>query len=107
MLTQEKLSDTYCLKKKPHLNQLSMESYKTLERTFSVEMKSKRFVWYLSMSNESQNRVLFEGSLGKLEKLTLIEGAVLEIKGRNGVIRIDLNEYELQKRFSKKRENRL
>jgi len=80
---------------------------RVLERMFSVEMKSKRFVRYLSMSNESQNRVLFEGSLGKLEKLTLIEGAVLEVKGRKGILRIDLNEDELQKIFSEKKENRL
>jgi len=41
--------------------------------------------------------VLFEGSLGELEELSMIEGAVLEVRGANGVLRIDLIEEELRK----------
>jgi hypothetical protein len=39
--------------------------------------------------------VLFEGSLGELDDLSMIEGAVLEVKGSNGILRIDLNQDEL------------
>jgi len=73
-----------------------------MEHAFSIEMESKKHVRHISVSNESHDRVLFEGSLGELEELSMVEGAVLEVKGANGVLRIDLNEDELRKMFSKK-----
>jgi hypothetical protein len=69
---------------------------------FSIEMKSKAHVRHISMSDESHDRVLFEGYLGALKELSLIEGTVLEVKGENGVLRIDLPEEELRSIFSKK-----
>lgn len=69
---------------------------------FSIEMKSKTHVRHISMSDESHDRVLFEGYLGALKELSLIEGTVLEIRGENGVLRIDLPEEELRSVFSKK-----
>ncbi len=74
-----------------------------MDHSFSVEMRSKRHVKHISVSNESHDRVLFEGSLGKLEKVSIVEGAVLEIKGANGILRVDLNENELLKALSKSR----
>lgn len=53
------------------------------------------------MSNESHDRVLFEGYLGKLVEVSMVEGAVLEVKGENGVLRIDLSEDELRKSLTK------
>ena len=73
-----------------------------MEHAFSIEMKSKKHVRNISISNESRDRVLFEGSLGELEELSMIEGAVLEIRGANGILRIDLTEDDLRKMFSKK-----
>jgi len=67
---------------------------------FSIEMKSKSHVRHISMSDESHDRVLFEGYLGALKELSLIEGTVLEVKGENGVLRIDLTEEELRKMLS-------
>ena len=55
------------------------------------------------MSNESPDRVLFEGVLGELEELSMVGGAMLELKGSNGVLRIDLSEDELKKMLSKKK----
>lgn len=75
-----------------------------MEHTFSIEMKSKKHVRRISVSNESHDRVLFEGSLGELEELFMVEGAVLEVKGANGVLRIDLSEDELRKMLSHKKE---
>ena len=73
-----------------------------MEHAFSIEMKSKKHVRHISVSNESHDRVLFEGSLGELEELSMVEGAVLEVKGANGVLRIDLSEDELRKMLFQK-----
>ena len=51
----------------------------------------------ISISDEEYNRVLFEGFLGELNKISHTEGRMLEIKGSNGVLRIDLSEDELNK----------
>ena len=75
-----------------------------MEHAFSIEMKSKKHVRHISVSNESHDRVLFEGSLGELEELSMVEGAVLEVKGANGVLRIDLSEDELRKMLFQKKE---
>lgn len=75
-----------------------------MEHSFSIELTSKKHVRHISVSNESHNRVLFEGFLGELEELALVEGAVLEVKGVNGVLRIDLSEDELRKMLSQKKE---
>jgi len=75
-----------------------------MEHAFSIEMKSKKHVRHISLSNESHEHVLFEGSLGELEELSIVEGAVLEVKGVNGVLRIDLSEDELRKMLFQKKE---
>jgi hypothetical protein len=64
---------------------------------FSVEMKSKRFVKNISISDESHDRVLFEGNLGKLLSLSLVEGDILELIGDNGVLRVAVTEGQLSK----------
>ena len=74
-----------------------------MEHAFSIEMKSKKHVKHISLSNKSHEHVLFEGSLGELEELSMIEGAVLEVRGANGVLRIDLSEEELRKMLSQKK----
>jgi hypothetical protein len=72
-----------------------------MEHMFSVEMKSKKFVKSISVSNDSRNRVFFEGFLGNIEELGFIEGGMLEIKGVNGTFRIDLSEKELRTMLQK------
>jgi hypothetical protein len=67
-----------------------------MEHSFSVEMKSKTYVRNISISDEDYNRVLFEGFLGELERLSLIEGRMLEVRGSKGILRIDLSEDELR-----------
>jgi hypothetical protein len=67
-----------------------------MEHSFSIEMKSKKYVKNISISDEDYNRVLFEGFLGELKGLSLIEGRMLEVKGFNGILRIDLSEDELR-----------
>jgi len=48
--------------------------------------------------------VLFEESLGELEELSMIAGAVLEVRGADGVLRIDLSEEELRKMLIQKKD---
>ena len=66
-------------------------------------MKSKKHVRTISVSNKSHDRVLFEGFLGDLLELSMVEGKVLEIKGTNGILRVDLAEEDLRKMFSRER----
>ena len=66
-----------------------------MNHTFSIEMKSKKDVSSLSLSNGSHEGVLFSGNLGNQIVLNFIEKSVLMIEGNLGVIRIDLNEVEL------------
>lgn len=68
-----------------------------LEHTFSVEMGSKRYVKSISISDEARDRVLFEGNLGELVELSLVEGNVLEFAGINGVLRVTVTEGQLRK----------
>jgi hypothetical protein len=68
-----------------------------LEHTFTVEMRSKRNVKNISISDEAHDRVLFEGSLGELLELSLVEGDVLEFVGVNGVLRVAVTGEQLLK----------
>ena len=66
-----------------------------MEHVFSIEMKSKQYVKNISISNEAHDRVLFEGNLGRLLGISLVEGDVLELIGINGVLRINLTKEQL------------
>jgi len=67
-----------------------------MRRGFSVEMDSKRYVKSISISNEAHERVLFEGDIGEILELAMVDGEVLEVKGANGTLRIDISEGELR-----------
>ena len=55
-----------------------------------MEMKSKTHVRSISISDETHDRVLFEGDLGRLLGVSLIEGSSLEVVGTNGVLRLEI-----------------
>ena len=67
------------------------------ERVFSVELKSKRNLKNISLTNGASDSVLVEGTLGELVHATFAEGIILEVVGKNGVLRIDLGEDEIHK----------
>jgi len=69
-------------------------------RGFSIEMESKRYVKNISISDEAHDRVLFEGNIGELEELSMVDETVLEIRGRNGLLRVDVTIGELDKMLS-------
>ena len=73
---------------------------------FSIELKSKEFLRNVMISNRTGETVLVEGFLGKLEELSLIESAMLELRGSNGILRIDIKEDELKKLFNRLAHNR-
>lgn len=64
--------------------------------SFSIELNSKDHVKLVNLDND-KNKTLIEGFLGKLVELNFVEGALLEIKGINGIFRIDLNAEDLEK----------
>lgn len=74
----------------------------TTKHSFSVEMKSKEHIKQILLSSKGRNPVLFEGTLGNLGKVSLVEDLVLEIRGENGILRIDLSKDELCQFFEKK-----
>jgi hypothetical protein len=68
-----------------------------MEHTISVDIKSKKYVKSISISDEAHDRVLFEGNLGELLELSLIEYNILELVGVNGVLRVGVSEEQLRK----------
>ena len=75
------------------------------EHSFSIELKSKEYVKTINLTNKVQNRILLEGTLGELEEITLIESRVVELKGANGTLRLDICENELMELLSPKKKN--
>jgi hypothetical protein len=57
---------------------------------FTVELESKKHVKNISISDEDFDRVFFEGDLGKVSELSIIDSSALEIIGPNGALRAEL-----------------
>ena len=72
------------------------------ERVFSVELKSKRNLKNVTLANGSSDSVLVEGTIGELVQATFAEGIILEVVGKNGILRIDLGEDEITKTAEQK-----
>ncbi len=67
------------------------------ERFFSVELKSKNDLKGMSLVSGSSDSVLVEGTIGELVQATFAEGVVLEVIGKNGVLRLDLGEDDIKR----------
>jgi hypothetical protein len=67
------------------------------ERVFSVELKSKRNLKNVTLTNDSSDSVFVEGTIGELVQATFAEGIILEVIGKKGTLRIDLGEDEIKK----------
>ena len=67
------------------------------ERAFSIELKSKAHLKNITMTSGSPESVVIEGILGELERAGFEEGIILEVVGKNGVLRIDIGEDEIKK----------
>jgi hypothetical protein len=75
------------------------------ERVFSVELKSKRDLKNITLASDSSDSVLVEGTIGELVKATFAEGIILEVVGKNGILRIDLREDDIKETTSVRGEN--
>ena len=67
------------------------------ERVFSVELKSKRNLKNITLTDGSSDSVLVEGTIGELVQATFAEGIILEVVGKDGILRLDLGEDEIKK----------
>ena len=74
------------------------------ERFFSVELKSKVNLKNVTVRDSSQENVLVEGTLGKLQHAEFADGVVLEVFGDNGVLRVNLTIDDIKKREKKEKE---
>jgi hypothetical protein len=66
-------------------------------RFFSVELKSKGNLKNVALPNGSSDSVLLEGTIGALIQAKFAEGIILEVIGKDGVLRVDLGEEEIKK----------
>jgi hypothetical protein len=71
------------------------------ERVFSIELQSRKDLRNVSLANGSHDGALVEGTLGELVRVSFIEGVILEVVGKRGVLRIDLDEDEIRKTADK------
>jgi len=79
-----------------------MENKSDKERVFSLELKSKNNLKNVTLANGSIDSVLIEGTIGELVQATFAEGVVLEVVGKNGVLRLDLREDDIKKTSQQK-----
>jgi hypothetical protein len=72
------------------------------DRAFSIELKSRRDLKNVSLTNFQQDGALVEGTIGELVRAVFIDGVILEVVGKCGVLRIDLGEDEIRKTADKR-----
>ena len=81
---------------------MTKKNKKRNEHSFSIEMGSRGDLNHVSLTDDSEG-VLIKGKLGKIVEITHPEGLMIEIKGDLGVLRLDLNEKEIDIMFRKGR----
>jgi hypothetical protein len=57
---------------------------------FSLEMKSRKHLRQVNLSNGPNEAVLIEGDLGRIRRASFFEDKVLVIEGRYGTLSIEL-----------------
>jgi len=71
------------------------------EHDFSIELASSEQLRGVSISRNKCQRVLLEGTLGELVRISLVESVMLEIQCSQGTLRMDLTEDEYRKAATK------
>ena len=66
------------------------------EHSFSIEMKTEDAVKKMSFLDKENGQVFFEGCLGKLTNINMVEGVMLEIEGVNGILKLDITQKEIE-----------
>ena len=67
----------------------------SIEHDFSLELKSNKNLARLSTSNEPNQGVLIEGTLGKHVRAAFLESTILEVEGESGVLRLSIRKDEI------------
>lgn len=67
------------------------------DRTFSIELRSRAGLRNVTLANGACDRVLVDGTIGELERVSIAEGVVLEVVGKGGTLRVDLREDEIRR----------
>jgi hypothetical protein len=67
------------------------------EHGFSVQLKSREYLTYITISEKRGEPVLIEGILGEMEALEIIEESVLQFTGTKGTLMVDLTNSEPKK----------
>jgi len=75
------------------------------EHAFSIEMKSEKCVKRMSFLDRENGHVFFEGFLGELKNISIVEGVMLEIEGINGVLKLDITQREMEKFLAPRKAN--
>ena len=71
--------------------------FKTIEEhSFSIEMNSRKSVRSMAFHYMENGHILFEGFLGRLRNISLVEGVMLEIEGSNGILKLDITQQEIE-----------
>lgn len=73
------------------------------EHAFSIEMKSEKCVKRMSFLDRENGHVFFEGCLGELKNVSMVEGVMLEIEGINGILKLDITQREMEKFLAPKK----
>lgn len=58
---------------------------------FSIEVKSRKHIKTMNLSDGHVDAVLIEGDLGPITEASMFEGEVLVIVGRYGTLRVELS----------------
>ena len=75
------------------------------EHSFSIEIKSERYVKKMSFLNKENGHAFLEGFLGKIKNIFVVEDVMLEIEGKNGVLKLDITRQELEKGLTSNKTN--
>ncbi len=67
------------------------------ERVFSIELSSRSHFKNVTLANGSSDNVLVEGTLGELVGASFVEDVILEIIGKKGILRINLEAKDITK----------
>ncbi len=62
---------------------------------FSIEIKSRKHIKTLNLSNGHPDAVLIEGDLGPVTEVSMFEDRVLIVRGSHGTIRVELSKTDI------------
>ncbi len=78
-----------------------------VEHAFSIVMSSRDQVKNVKVSDDRNDSVVFEGSLGELLSIEVVDSVLLEINGRDGVLRMDITLEEISRAVKVARKRQL